>query len=91
MTWRRVRPPPITYDPQMGGSAWRQASARQRDRGSFRGRDPSVRFPEPDEKLEVISWDDFFETFEDRQLALIYQDKTSDGKQSRFSKFVRRE
>lgn len=48
-------------------------------------------FAEPDAKLEPISWEEFFETFEDRGLALIYQDKTSDGKQSRFSKFVRRE
>jgi hypothetical protein len=48
-------------------------------------------FAEPDEKLEPISWEDFFTTFDDRGLALIYQDKTADGKQSRFAKFVRRE
>jgi hypothetical protein len=48
-------------------------------------------FGEPDEKLEKISWEEFFETFDDRGLALIYQDRTSDGKTSRFSKFVRRE
>jgi hypothetical protein len=48
-------------------------------------------FAEPDEKLEKISWEDFFETFEDRNLALVYQDKTADGKMSRFAKFVRRE
>ena len=48
-------------------------------------------FAEPDEKLEKISWEEFFETFEDRQLALLHQDKTADGKTSRFFKFVRRE
>ena len=47
-------------------------------------------FAEPDEKLEEIDWDTFFRTFEDRKLALLYQDKTEDGKISRFFKFVRR-
>ena len=41
-------------------------------------------------KLEDIDWDEFFQTFEDRNLAFLYQDKTSDGKESRFFKFVRR-
>jgi hypothetical protein len=48
-------------------------------------------FAEPDEKLEEIDWDTFFRTFEDRKLALLYQDKTEGGKISRFFKFVRRE
>lgn len=48
-------------------------------------------FGEPDEKLEPISWEEFFKTFEDRKLALLYQDRTADGKISRFFKFVRRE
>lgn len=47
-------------------------------------------FAEPDEKLEEIPWEDFFRTFEDRQLALLYQDKTADGSVSRFFKFIRR-
>jgi hypothetical protein len=47
-------------------------------------------FAEPDDKLEEISWEQFFQTFDDRELALLYQDKTSDGKMSRFFKFVRR-
>jgi hypothetical protein len=50
-----------------------------------------VDFAEPDDKLEPIDWDEFFETFEDRQLAFLHQDKTADGHQSRFFKFVRRE
>ena len=50
-----------------------------------------VDFRESDEKLEEISWDEFFETFEDRKLAFLHQDKTADGKTSRFFKFVHRE
>jgi glutathione synthase/RimK-type ligase-like ATP-grasp enzyme len=42
------------------------------------------------DKLEDIEWDEFFQTFDDRKLAFLYQDKTSDGKQSRFFKFVKR-
>lgn len=48
-------------------------------------------FAEPDEKLEPISWEEFFETFDDKELALLHQDKTADGKTSRFFKFVRRD
>lgn len=49
-----------------------------------------VDFREPDEKLEEISWEEFFQTFEDRELAFLHQDKTADGKPSRFFKFVHR-
>ena len=48
-------------------------------------------FAEPDEKLEEIPWEEFFETFDDRELALLYQDKTADGHVSRFFKFVHRD
>ncbi len=48
-------------------------------------------FREKDEALEETDWDTFFRTFEDRKLALLYQDKTKDGHTSRFFKFVRRE
>ena len=37
--------------------------------------------------LEEISWDEFFETFEDRKLAFLYQDEED----SRFSKLISRE
>ena len=49
-----------------------------------------IDFQEPDEALEEISWDDFFDTFEDRKLAFLYQDETADGDESRFFKFVSR-
>ena len=41
--------------------------------------------------LSDVDWAPFFETFEDRKLAFIYQEKTSDGSQSRFSRFVSRD
>jgi hypothetical protein len=50
-----------------------------------------IDFAEPDDKLEQIPWDEFFETFEDRQLGFLHQDETGGGKTSRFFKFVHRE
>lgn len=49
-----------------------------------------IDFQHPD-KLEDIDWDEFFKVFEDRKLAFLYQDKTADGKPSRFFKFVKRD
>lgn len=42
------------------------------------------------DNLDDIDWDQFFRTFDDRKLAFLYQGKTTDGRQSRFFKFVRR-
>lgn len=50
-----------------------------------------IDFGPKEERLEPVSWDDFFKIFEDNDLAFLYQDKTSDGGQSRFNKFVKRE
>jgi hypothetical protein len=47
-------------------------------------------FAPADEKLEKVSWDDFFATFDREKLAFLYQDKTDDGSVSRFHKFVDR-
>jgi hypothetical protein len=41
-------------------------------------------------RLEHISWDDFFRTFDESNLAFVYQDKTADGEESRFNKLVDR-
>jgi hypothetical protein len=49
-----------------------------------------VEFRHP-EKLEDVDWDTFFETFDDRKLAFLHQDKTAGGEESRFFKFVHRE
>jgi hypothetical protein len=43
-----------------------------------------------DDALEGISWEDFFEAFEENNLAFLYQEKTADGEESRFSKLVNR-
>ncbi|MBI3887515.1 hypothetical protein HY310_00415 [Candidatus Microgenomates bacterium] len=40
--------------------------------------------------LEEIGWDDFFKEFDSKNLALLYQETTKDGKPSRFFKFVSR-
>lgn len=47
-------------------------------------------FGEPEDSLEEISWDEFFAKFDESELALLYQDKTNDGKTSRFFKLVNR-
>jgi hypothetical protein len=47
-------------------------------------------FQEPDEGLEKISWDEFFEKFDQEKLAFLYQDETSGGETSRFHKFINR-
>ena len=44
-------------------------------------------FGKPEETLEEIDWDEFFETFDASGLALVYDDDPD----SRFSKLVRRQ
>jgi hypothetical protein len=41
--------------------------------------------------LEEITWDQFFEKFEEGELALVYQETTADGQPSNFNKLVRRD
>jgi hypothetical protein len=52
-----------------------------------------IDFPEEHEEedeLEEISWDEFFEKFDEKRLAFVYQEKTVAGEPSRFNKFVSR-
>ena len=66
--------------------------ARVRDTGG--AKDSGVLrldFGEPDDRLEEITWEVFFATFDKSGLALLYQEKTADGSRSRFNKFVRRD
>jgi hypothetical protein len=44
-----------------------------------------------EDTLEEISWDEFFEMFDENNLAFLYQEETQDGGESRFSKFVSRD
>jgi hypothetical protein len=51
-----------------------------------------IDFPEDndDHELEEISWDEFFEKFDEKRLAFVYRDQTASGEPSRFNKFVSR-
>jgi len=40
------------------------------------------------DSLQEISWEEWYEIFQDRELAFLYQEKTVDGKESRFFKLV---
>ena len=50
-----------------------------------------IDFGEKQENFTDIECDEFFEIFEESNLALIVQEETADGKESRFNKFVARE
>lgn len=41
-----------------------------------------------DRNLEKITWDEFFQKFDDRGLELVYQEKTAEGDRSNFNKLV---
>lgn len=41
-----------------------------------------------EDSLEEISWENFFKTFDNKNLSFLYQDSTNDGEQSRFFKFI---
>ena len=41
-----------------------------------------------EDNLKNISWDEFFEIFDNNNLQFLYQEKTKDGGESKFFKFV---
>ena len=43
-----------------------------------------------EDTLEPISWQAFFDAFEENNLAFLYQEETKDGSESRFSKLIDR-
>ena len=47
-----------------------------------------IDFGDEEEGLTRISWDEFFEIFDENDLHFLYQDKTASGDTSRFNKFV---
>lgn len=49
-----------------------------------------IDFGEPEDNLEEIDWETFFDIFDENGLAFLYQEKTQDGGTSRFNKFVDR-
>lgn len=44
-----------------------------------------------EQSLEHISWNEWFEKFDERNLALLYQETTAGGEKSNFNKIVSRE
>ncbi|HEX8924235.1 MAG TPA: hypothetical protein VF786_00510 [Terriglobales bacterium] len=41
-----------------------------------------------DSKLREISWEDFFEKFDENNLEMVFQEKTADGAESNFNKLI---
>lgn len=73
-----------------GKPACVQGTGGRGDTGMIRLEFPSA--PQSnDDSLQEISWDEFFEKFDESNLALVYQDRTSDGQKSNFNKLVSRE
>ena len=50
-----------------------------------------IEFDASEERLDDADWDEFFKVFDDRGLAFVYQEKTSDGQTSRFNKLISRD
>lgn len=46
-----------------------------------------VKFDDSEENLEDVSWDEFFDTFDDKDLTFLYQNQIQ-GNPSRFFKFI---
>ena len=44
-----------------------------------------------EDSLERVDWEPWFETFEQKGLAFLYQETTADGSESRFNKLVSRQ
>src|SRR5438094_8822330 len=44
-----------------------------------------------EDSLEEITWDEFFQKFDEKNLAFLYQEETSSGEESRFFKLVSRD
>jgi hypothetical protein len=49
-----------------------------------------IEFDRSADSLDESDWDDFFAVFDERKLAFVYQEQTSDGSTSRFNKLVSR-
>lgn len=47
-----------------------------------------IDFGSEEEGLERITWEEFFDVFDSRNLQFLYQEETADDEQSRFFKFI---
>jgi hypothetical protein len=72
---------------------WAQARGGHPARVKAQGEGGLLRidFGKPEDRLEPLEWEEFFEIFDKNNLDFLCQDKTADGKQSRFNKFVEHE
>jgi hypothetical protein len=66
------------------------ATHRRKDAGILRIIFPDSPYAD-DDKLEEISWDEFFRKFDEAGLALLYQEETAGGKKRLFNKLVSRD
>src|SRR5438093_772554 len=86
------------------GSRSAATTAGKSKAASARGSKPSMvegtqilrlNFDEPggddDDKLKEVSWEEFFQVFDDSDLSFLYSEQTAKGQTSRFFKFVRKE
>src|SRR5262245_17947638 len=73
---------------ERGGSPAKVKGTESRDSALLRIDYPGY---SGEDTLEPIGWGEFFEIFDDNDLAFLYQERTADGGLSRFSKFVDRE
>lgn len=52
-----------------------------------------IHFPQAsnnDDNFDKIDWDQFFDSFEENKLAMVYQEEKQNGEKSTFYKFVNR-
>lgn len=47
-----------------------------------------IDFDRKDDNLTEIDWEEFFAIFDESDVDFLYQDKSADGHESRFNKFV---
>jgi hypothetical protein len=50
-----------------------------------------IDFGKPEDNLTPVSWDEFFQVFDENKLVFLYQEETQNGDTSRFNKFVERQ
>ena len=100
LSWLGQRSRPSTTRSANGprsAAAARRPSARHTARGTGKGGTGIIRIEFPDapnskhDALEEISWEEFFEKFDESDLALVYQEETAGGEKSNFNKLIGRE
>jgi hypothetical protein len=89
---RRDRRRDWTHQPPRRFPARPRRNRRGRSSGPPAGKPERCdRRSREDESLEEISWNEWFEAFDANGLALVYQEQTEGGEESRFNKLVSRD